>query len=770
MAIESLVPPPLVVWGIFPRLLGVIYLIAFASLYRQVLPLAGSRGISPVGLLLARIRRDLPLHRRLLHFPSVLWISSSDRALQTIVLLGCAGAMLSIVGGSAGYVGLIVCWIFYLSLDVALQFIYPWDCLLLEAGLLALMLPVVEPLPGWAATALPMPIVVVAFQVLLVRVLWGFGKLKFVGMSRHDFGYLKEFLIFQPMPNRLGWWAHHLPLGVLKSALLLLFLVEVPLPALAFVPGPARLVLMLGAAVLMLGIQFTGNFGFFNVLVLVLLIPLLDLNSSVAQLSVAAAFSNWQSLVFHVVVAVWLVGGVLFFPFNSWAPHSWLYWPIHLNIRPRIVRGLFAFYRSLSGLRVLHGYGVFAPEPLPAIKLVPVLEGSRDGRTWHEYEYRFMPCTEQSPPRAFAPYHPRLDHAIVYEGFGLNPGGFMSSVNGSYNPYHFSPVSPLRRVMQRLMEPESPVQALFRKDPFAGQAPPRFMRATLVALEPTSVAEQRRTGRWWRRHALGVHLVAARADVSVFDRWFNGPELFHWDDVIWRRRVGWLRRYETQARDVVRLASMETLIAHELNVPAETLERFWTSFIPSVRPTCADDWCELESRARNARERFGASLMHDFERIAALLAIGMAAHYENRVFGHPSDALPLPAYFQVGMLMHRLILAGRERFEQALRDSRVVESEARQLTPALGAWLWGVFRFEIMAAHCRAFNVAHSMLNLEWQPGTPAFALLGSFLADQCLEEAPLRRLALTRESDTGLWTVCVEPVAQSKEQEALAA
>src|SRR5438034_5962684 len=197
MSIESLLPSPLLVWGVFPRLLGVVYLIALASLYGQVLPLAGSRGFAPVGLLLAQMRRDLPLHRRLLHFPSVLWISSSDRALQTTILLGCAGALLAVFGGPAGYVGLIVCWVSYLSLDVALVLLYPWDCLLLEAGFLALLLPLVEPLPGWTATALPMPIVVLAFQVLLVRVLWGFGKFKLVGMTRHDFGYLKEFLIFQ---------------------------------------------------------------------------------------------------------------------------------------------------------------------------------------------------------------------------------------------------------------------------------------------------------------------------------------------------------------------------------------------------------------------------------------------------------------------------------------------------------------------------------------------------------------------------------------------
>src|SRR5262249_12859330 len=160
--------------------------------------IAGSRGISPVGLMLTQIRRDLPLHRRLLHFPTLLWISSSDRALQTIVLVGCAGSILAVFGGPAGYLGLCVCWISYLSLDSEIQFVYPWDCLLFEAGFLALLLPGVEPLPGLAATGLPAPILVLAFQVLLVRLLWGFGKFKFAGMTRHDFGYLKEFFIFQP--------------------------------------------------------------------------------------------------------------------------------------------------------------------------------------------------------------------------------------------------------------------------------------------------------------------------------------------------------------------------------------------------------------------------------------------------------------------------------------------------------------------------------------------------------------------------------------------
>jgi hypothetical protein len=62
------------------------------------------------------------------------------------------------------------------------------------------------------------------------------------------------------------------------------------------------------------------------------------------------------------------------------------------------------------------------------------------------------------------------------------------------------------------------------------------------------------------------------------------------------------------------------------------------------------------------------------------------------------------------------------------------------------------------------------MLPLDWQPGTPAFAALGRFLADQHLEQPPLARLALTRAPDTGLWNVLIEPAEPLEEPEVLAA
>jgi hypothetical protein len=748
-----MLPDPLLVWGIFPRLLGIVYFIALAPLYAQIVPIAGEKGIAPVGQVLRRMRRDLPLWRRLLHFPSLLWLSSSDRFLRAVVLVGSGAALLVVVGGPVGRGALVVCWLVWLSLQDAVDLHYPWDCLLFEAGFLALFLPTTLPLPSLATTELPFPIVVIAYQILLVRLLWGFGKFKFMGTTRKDHGYLKDFLIFQPVPTRLGWYAYHLPDVFHRLGLLLLFAAEVPLPLLAFVPGPARLVLVAATATLMLGIQLMCNFGYFNVMVLVLLVPLLDLNTWVGQLSLATAFASWESLLVHATIGFLILGSVLFFPFNSWAPYGWLYWPVTLTIRSRLVRGVFSFFRGLSGLRLLHGYGVFPPQPIPAVKFIPVIEGSLDGVTWRAYEYAWMPTTESSPPRAFAPYHPRWDHLVLYEGMGMNESGYLASMAGSYNPYRFSRHPWLWRVMQRLMQPDSPVRTMFRNDPFQGRAP-RFMRATLVALMPTSIGEQRRTGRWWRAAPVDVHMAPIEADATGLLDWPNGPELFHWDDIVWRRRVPWFRGFEAAARAATDLRAIEDEVVRALGLSPATMQRFWGAFIPGVQPTHRKSWCELPAAVSATRARFGQRAMHDFERIAMLLSLALAARFESRIFGDPAERLPLPSYFHVGMLMHRLVLGGRDMCEEALQDATFVKREAGQLEPALGLWLWGLFRPETMASHTRANRLMLKFMGPDVSPIVPGFALVGPFLAEQFIESEAPPRIEAARAIADGAWQI----------------
>ena len=59
--------------------------------------------------------------------------------------------------------------------------------------------------------------------------------------------------------------------------------------------------------------------------------------------------------------------------------------------------------------------GVFPPHTAPSLKIVPVLQGSADGVSWLDYEWRDMICDVKRPPPFVAPRQPRVDYKLFYE-------------------------------------------------------------------------------------------------------------------------------------------------------------------------------------------------------------------------------------------------------------------------------------------------------------------------------------------------------------------
>ena len=72
--------------SVFVRLLGLVYLIAFASLWPQIVGLIGSNGISPAGQTLVAMRADYGW-RAYLDVPSLFWLSQSDATLKAFARL-----------------------------------------------------------------------------------------------------------------------------------------------------------------------------------------------------------------------------------------------------------------------------------------------------------------------------------------------------------------------------------------------------------------------------------------------------------------------------------------------------------------------------------------------------------------------------------------------------------------------------------------------------------------------------------------------------------
>ena len=144
-------------WGLLARGLGLVYTIAFSSIAVQITALAGSNGVAPFAPLLKQMRHDFP-RTHWFHFPMLFWLTGASDAALRLVPLG--GALLGIAAalGLASQAALVGCWLAFRSLDLPVGLLYPWDCLLLEAGALATLLPALPPVSASvAAAALPHP-------------------------------------------------------------------------------------------------------------------------------------------------------------------------------------------------------------------------------------------------------------------------------------------------------------------------------------------------------------------------------------------------------------------------------------------------------------------------------------------------------------------------------------------------------------------------------------------------------------------------------------
>ncbi len=731
---------PVFVWGIFTRALALVYMLSFVSLYHQIVPLAGSRGITPVHELLLKIQSDFPGIRRFFYFPTLLWFNAGDRFLKMLVLTGIGLSALVVYGGPYSHWCLFGCWLIYLSLDIAIELVFPWDCLLFEAGFLAIFLPQLHVLPDLSAVQAPAVLVAWAYRWLLFRVIFGFGKKKFLGATAKDRSYIKSFLINQPIPSPLAWYACRWPTWVFVFMLAGMFFTEVIAPFLIFIPGYPRLLAAAAIASLMIGIQLFGNFGYFNLLTAVLCIPLLDCFATIFDLSIPELYESPRAIATSLVAVVVLTGGLLYLPLDSWCSRGWTFWPIHLKVRNPLLRCLIGFYRLLSPFRIVNAYGVFPPQCAPAVRWLPVIEGAGEDGIWREYTYRYIPSSASSPPRFVAPYHPRLDHGIFYEAYGLNTRFLTSALQGR-NPYRSQTCSDVDRLLQRILEGDAPLLKLFGINPFpdAGR-PPKQMRVRCFLYQPATIAHRRATGEWWVRRCVGLHVAARECNDAIWNDFLPDSELFHWDDVFWRRRTAGLRALRRHP-------------AEGISVSPEERRRFWSEFGAVAGRPDSIHQRDLAATAKSVRDRFSVAELREIERTMALLAAILLAELEPFWCGRRKPAIICESYFHLCLLVHHIMACGRDAFERALSNPECVAEEVDRASIVSGLYYPAIVWYDDLVFYARKVHIVRGIITLDGGHGVLGFLDLIPFIAEQFAE--PDQELPVfTQSIATGEWSI----------------
>jgi hypothetical protein len=192
---------------------------------------------------------------------------------------------------------------------------------------------------------------------------------------------------------------------------------------------------------LMIGIQLTGNWGFFNIGYILLCFCLLDTRASLFDLADApwlAQLSQPSAIALHALLGVMFLTGVLMLVIgDSWIGRTFMHWPYDRWVWNRPwARALLGYLRFVAPLRLVNGYGVFPPNSAPPFRMVPLYEGSDDGETWKPYRYKYYPSDpHEPPPRVLAPHHPRIDMALFYASVCVHDGNFYGSYLGDGTPY-----------------------------------------------------------------------------------------------------------------------------------------------------------------------------------------------------------------------------------------------------------------------------------------------------------------------------------------------
>ncbi len=459
--------------GLFLRLLGLVYLTAFASLALQVEGLVGSRGIVPAPEFLSWVRTQTGVERYWL-VPTLFWLDASDAALR---LVSWGGAVLAVLlaGGLSPAAMLALLWACYLSLvSVGNVFLgYQWDALLLETGFLAIF---AAPLAArLRAGQEPPAIALWGLRWLLFRLTFASGVVK-LASGDATWRSLSALLVHyqtQPLPTWIGWYAHQLPAWFQKLSCGVMFAIELLVPWLIF--GPRRV--RLAAFFLLVGLQaliaLTGNYAFFNLLTLTLCVLLLD--DSALPWRRAADVVNGRPWPRFILVPVAAVVGVLSLATFASSCGLELSWP----------RSLVALHRAVTPFRSINGYGLFAVMTTSRAEIL--VEGSSDGVTWKPYAFRNKPGDQWRAPAFVAPHQPRLDWQKWFAALG----------RCERNPWFES-------FLERLREGSPPVLGLLATNPFPDR-PPRYTRALLFDYRFTDQSARRDTGAWWRREPKGLY-------------------------------------------------------------------------------------------------------------------------------------------------------------------------------------------------------------------------------------------------------------------------
>jgi hypothetical protein len=454
--------------ALFLRLLGGIYLIAFASISVQIEGLIGSQGILPISERLADYALNSGIERYV-RIPTLFWLNASDPALTGTAIAGIIAALL-IIFNIGSRPALIAAFVLYMSLFHASQpFLnFQWDSLLLETGFLAIFLTPQSRVVIWL------------FRWLLFRLRFmsGISKLSSGDPAWSGLTALDTYFEVQPLPNPVAWYVHQFPDWLLRFGTGATLFVEILVPFMMFLPRRWRFTAAWLTILWQVLIIITSNHNWINFLTIILCLFLFDDRAlrHVLPLSLQANVKG-QAAAATSTVKQYAVG--LLATFILFAGTLKIY---ELGTGQSIPGRVGTVLNYATAYMVVNKYHVFPTMTTRRIELE--LLGSLDGVEWEPYRFKYKPDTLDERPPFIIPHQPRVDWQMWFV-----------TLQQRHLPWfiHFT---------EALLANSPTAAALLEHNPFPDK-PPRFIKVEAWQYNFTNFEEREKTGNWWKRTALG---------------------------------------------------------------------------------------------------------------------------------------------------------------------------------------------------------------------------------------------------------------------------
>ncbi|XP_066868739.1 lipase maturation factor 1 isoform X2 [Kogia breviceps] len=487
------------------KALAFVYFVAFLVAFHQNKQLIGDRGLLPCRVYLRSVQqhfRGQVSWETVSYAPTVLWLldwSHMDFNLDALALLGLGISSFILVSGCANMVLMAALWVLYMSLVNVGQIWYSfgWESQLLETGFLGIFL-----CPLWTLCPLPRGtpmsrIVLWGYRWLIFRIMLGAGLIKIRGdqcwrdLTCMDFHYET-----QPVPNPVAYFLHHSPWWFHRFETLSNHFLELVVPFFIFLGR--QMCILHGALQILfqMVLIISGNLSFLNWLTIVPSLACFDdatlgflfpsgpgyLKDQVLRMQEeeargARAPRTHGSVARHTVN---LAMGILV---------AWLSVPVVLNLlSPRQVMN-----SSFNPLRIVNTYGAFGS--ITKERTEVILQGtaspnaSAPDAKWEDYEFKCKPGDLRRRPCLISPYHHRLDWLMWFAAFQTY----------EHNEW-------IIHLAGKLLANDAQALSLLALNPFAGRAPPRWVRGEHYRYKfsrpgGTHAAE----GKWWIRKRLGPY-------------------------------------------------------------------------------------------------------------------------------------------------------------------------------------------------------------------------------------------------------------------------